>query len=625
MTDSLTNLEAVKPRGPKIFAGILAIVVLGAAAWFVWGREPGPIGEPEDASKLLIVDDAHDAAGMIPQLGFEVETGSLEGLAQRGREEGAGDFSSDIDAVLHLADVSGHGYVVFSDPSSLDFGSRPVAADSDDVQPHHRYAVFSVGTFATPNPKVTVDQSAQQPYGLPAYAELLRALFEQDKLAATLIGKSNLSMEAQPLYEKIRHAVKLKGAYALVDQRAKGLLARAEANLVEKEEAQPKPTRITQPLARGRARALANGWTLLFVRAATVQHPLDERAALHWPEQPKTFAENPTTQQRVRCPELDAWGTALRIDYNASGTAAVVRGDEGPPELYTLDAKTPGCGFTLQGTFDPSVARGADLSPKGRAAQLVSTDEAVVLEIYEAGEHAPQTWPLAGCSYASTPAWLDDVRVATVCTFSPPDEPDEPLDSDTEPQEPQESAWMYVVDTAAAQTFALPLSTSRRSSSVLPRFGNGARVLLRDSWPRSMTAIDFTASSWGALAKAPPLHPTLQRPPFVLDASAGIVALDPEAITQREIVWEEQGTDLVVSPDGESVTMQVDYIQNEGRNIAVLSLADGRFERIATNARVQHFHPHFTADGKHVVFNSFYDDRDDRIEVPQIAAVPSKG
>ena len=48
MTESLTNMEAVQPKGPKLFVAALALAAAGGVAWFFLGREPGPVGEPED-------------------------------------------------------------------------------------------------------------------------------------------------------------------------------------------------------------------------------------------------------------------------------------------------------------------------------------------------------------------------------------------------------------------------------------------------------------------------------------------------------------------------------------------------------------------------------------------------
>ena len=161
MTESLTNLEVVKPKGPKIFVGLLVLAAAAGVGWHFFGRTPGPIGEPEDAGRLLLVGTDDPATGMLEQMGFEVEQLPLADAGAAGRSAGSSD-QDDVDAALYYADSKGYGYVAFAGASQIDFGSRAVSAESASVGSDHRYAVFSVGDFAQPHPKVTVDPSPRR-------------------------------------------------------------------------------------------------------------------------------------------------------------------------------------------------------------------------------------------------------------------------------------------------------------------------------------------------------------------------------------------------------------------------------------------------------------------------------
>ena len=101
---SLTEMVAVRPRGPKIFLAILALAIVGGVVWFFFLRTPGPIGAEEDPGKVMIVGGEDRIAEEIVRLGFEVEHGTLDDLQARATAEVGGTGPA---AILTLADQLG--------------------------------------------------------------------------------------------------------------------------------------------------------------------------------------------------------------------------------------------------------------------------------------------------------------------------------------------------------------------------------------------------------------------------------------------------------------------------------------------------------------------------------------
>ncbi|MCA9709101.1 MAG: hypothetical protein KDK70_24875, partial [Myxococcales bacterium] len=273
---SLTNLQMVRPKGPKIFLGVLGIAIVGAGAWWLT-RPAGPVGEPEDPGKILVVgQDAADTAATLRDFGFGTDHGTFEALAAEGAKEAGG--KEGIEAILHLADLRGYGYVALEDPSARGIAGITVTGDSADVTADHAWAVFSVGELGMP-PKVTVDLE-QSVLPLPPYVQVLRAAFKQERLANTLFAENQLPMDAVELHARIQVAVDLHGAYAVIDRHIdKQVRARREA-VVDAEQADPKPVVLAGPMETTEAMALADGTVLSFVQGWHLDAPRDPEVSL---------------------------------------------------------------------------------------------------------------------------------------------------------------------------------------------------------------------------------------------------------------------------------------------------------------------------------------------------------
>ncbi len=616
VTESLANMEAVKPKGPKIFVGLLGLVAAGGVAWYFLGREPGPVGEPEDPSKLLLVGTDDPATPMLEQMGFDVEQLSMSEAASQGRSAG-NKADDDVDAALYYADSKGYGYVAFAGASEIDFGSREVSPESAVVSKHHRYAVFSVGDLANPVTTVTVDPSPRL-YDVPAHAELVRALFEQEKLAATLVGENNLSMEAQPLFERIQAAVELKGAFGLVEQKAVSAQTRLREYVVDAEEADPKPTMLTKDVERGHAYALANGSALLLLDAPVLQDPTTHEVRLEWTSDTRAWSVDLSTGERTRCEAGDRIRPgSVRVEAN--GAALLSRWGDDELMVFTVDPKSTGCALKTAGTISDGDSAWGQANASGRVVRAATDGEEIVAELHTPDDAHPQAWSLSGCTLVSRPIWLSPTHIATACEYRPPEPTfDDDGDTDTDAEEPARQAeptepepepiveqrWIYMVDTTDGTTLAYPLPEDHGYTPKLSlRPTKGGLVVLAE---RGINLVSYTFGSDAAgLFAAPPTDPERAKPAFV-EGKGIVTALLPTAATATVLEFEESVGDFVVAPDGSALLFGADRSGEFDRNLALYDFASGRTRRIAINEWARHDDPTFGPDSRTVVFNSTY-------------------
>ncbi len=605
-------MEAVKPKGPKLFMAALVLAVAGGVGWYVFGREPGPVGEPEDPTKVLLIAGKDPTPPMLGQLGFSVARLELAAAAAEGRRAGA-KAGDDIDAALYLADTKGCGYVAFADAGSIDFGNRTVSTDSATIAKDRRYAVFSVGDFAPSGSKVTVDPNPRL-YEVPPYVELLRALFEQDKLAATLVGENKLSIEAKPLFERVEAAVKLKGAYGLVEHKARASSKRLQEYVVDSEEATPKPELLAQGLERSHGHALANGSVLLLVDPVILEDPTSDDVKLHWAGDTRAWVLDPKTAQRSRCEAGDRLRPSNMAVY-AGGSALVSAWGDDEAMVWTVDARTPGCALTQAGTIAAGQHGWGHANAEGKVARAAAGEDGIVAEIHTPDAEHPQAWPLPGCTAATHPIWLDATHVATACEFRPPEPDFSPIDGiDATPPGTEDTdlptqvvplqRWLYLLSLEDGSLLALPLPERHTYNPELwyrPRKG-GLEVLAEGAGGLVTYGFDTDV---GTLFAAPPLDTELPHPAFVVDASLGVRALRADAARASEIALESTPRQLTASPDGTLVAFTVDAGTEFEQNLAVYDFAKKTTKRVAVNEWARHFGPSFTTDGS-LVFNSTY-------------------
>jgi len=546
---SLTNIQMVRPKGPKIFLGILGIAAVGAAAWW-FTRPAGPVGQPDEPSRILVVGpDAASTAEALREFGFDTEHGEYDALAAEGAGGAAG--TEGIEAILHLADERGFGYVALEDPSTHGMASITVTGDSADVSADHGWAVFSVGDLGMP-PTVTVD-GAQTVLPRPDYVQVLRAAFKHERLANTLFSESRLPIDAVELHAKIQRAVDLHGAYAMLDRRIdKEVRAREEA-LVEAEQAEPVPALLAQPMETTESIALGDGTVLSLVQGQRLDSPRDPEVSLQPSPELQLWYHPPGSTalgERQRC-------TAVRGGLLPVGGAehvlspaadALLLEASGGLELWALDVSAQACAFTRKGKVP--VAAGYDHTwgmphASGRVLRPSTPPEGLAVSVWTAGEDLPQIVKMPGCTRLGEPAWIDAEHFAVSCQFQPPqpdpyaalDDVDDPyVDEEEEAQPPEgqtaavdeppppppEQAWIYVVRRIDGWIVALPGTAMGEHTGVVglhPIPGaSGLHLVATHPWADKLHRVRFEGDMAALFAAAAPTFETL----MLRDADAGV-------------------------------------------------------------------------------------------------------
>lgn len=690
---SLTGIRVVRPRGPRIFLGVLGLAVVAGLVWLFFLRPKGPIGAAEDPGKVLVVggDEAQAAARALAELGFQTTAMTLAETEAKARE--AGDELTGPQAALRVADREGIGYVAFERPSELSFGDLKVAAGSTGATEAHRWAVFSVGDLGTP-PKATVGRGDEPLVELPSWVELMRAIFEQERAAATLFAESQLPMEAIALHKQIQAAVEMQGAYGSLEGKAKRLARERQERLVAAETAEPRPVILGEPLEESRALPLPDGGVLAFVRPRIVEGELDASMELAMLKSRQIWVYPPgawDTASRTRCEALR--GGVLpdtRAHWIAEARGHAIMFDIGDAwDVWTFDtsAETT-CAFTRAGSIPERAddERAESLAADGRVARNVEEGTARSLRIHDP-RGASKTIELPGCTAVSAPRWIDADHVVLSCEYDPevlePEEKqdtdgDEPLDlvddgndddaepparpSDLEapeeaPDLPPRQVWIYLVNVTTPGVAAIPTARFQPDASriaplpvgspdaleLLLQSASGDRFLGKLKAKRSVAALPSSPPADSAVDSAPDstvdsavdsaVDSTVDsaaRPAFVPeDAAIPVVAL-ADAELEVDLFDIDASGAHDVSPDGRWLVREVSpdtHVDPHGYDIALVELRSGATEKIvASSDRAGHVDPHFTADGRHVIFESRYPvDIGSSLEsVAQILALPAR-
>ncbi|MCA9656172.1 MAG: hypothetical protein H6712_16095 [Myxococcales bacterium] len=642
---SLTNIQMVRPKGPKVFLAVLGLGVIGAGAWWLT-RPAGPVGEPEDPRKLLVVGGEDGVASTLGELGFVAEQGSFEELAAAGTKDGAS--GEGIEAILHYADVRGFGYVAVADPIGHGVSGITITGDSADVTEQDQWAVFSVGDLGMP-PKVTV-QPKDSELELPGYVQVLRAAFVQDRLANTLFAENQLPMDAVELQPKITAAIELFGAYQNLDRRVtKDLRAREEA-VVEGETIEPKPVVLAKALEMTESLALADGTVLSLVQSWHLDDPWDPEVSLEADTELELWfqpAASSEPSDRERCSSLRGGVLPLSGDQRAlspRADAMLIESSSGGLEVWTLDVAAAACQWQRKGKL-PS-PRADELSwgvpdGSGRVLRGAIHEDGPAIHLWEPGREQPQVIAAPGCSETSAPVWLDAEHLAFACHWQPPvlDELDSPyddyggyddyedeVDEDVEvedvdpaavedepapPPPPPEQVWIYVVRLGDQKTVAVPgTALGEHVGGYSLRAVPGAKgldLLAVHPWNDELVRVRSTGDLGSLLAGAEATFSALAE----ADAAAAIAvpsatpgmdpAVDPAAAPGADPGADPSASPVVAAPEPEAPLLRPAFVP-VGSMVAALA-EDGL--TIATlTVTGDHDTLSLSADGTQLVFVS---------------------
>ncbi len=650
---SLTNIRMVRPKGPKIFLGVLAVALVAGVAWW-FTRPPSPTGETDEPHRIMVVDGDPDIAASLRELGFDASHGTFDGL--QGEASGSG-----IEGILRLADERGIGYVAVHEPASRGI-AMTVTGDSDNVSAEHDWAVFTVGDLGMP-PRVTAipERSALT---LPPYIAVLKAAFRQQRLASTLFAEQALPMDAVELHAKIKPAVELHGAYAVLEQRVKREVRTRTEVLIDGDTGSTAPL-LADSLERSAALPLADGTTLAMVRRSRLDSPRDPEVSLQPVADVELWYYPPGSTElteRKRCSSLR--GGTLPLDSSSyipsTAVDALLLESGSGLELWSLETQAAACSFTRKGGVPHAdgVEHGWGTPHRsGRVLRPASEAEGMAVRVWTAGQDVPETILLPGCTRVGDPLWLDGEHFAISCAYSPPAEnpwddiADDELEDGEDPaaQEPRpepvpEQSWIYVVRIADQHMLAFPtealgaykgvyalhavpgpqldllarhpyehkLARVRAAHGVSRLFASmqDTFIALQAEQPddAAPAAGDGTAPPADEGAGDPPAAaPSSVQPAFV-PAGAMVVAMAADGLEVSEVTLQASPEDLAVSPDGKHLLHGTgDGSRGHGHALYLVPLDGSQPRMLANNPQADHGRALFTADSTSVVFNSFYD------------------
>lgn len=576
----------------------LAALLLGAGGLVWWNSRPGPIGNSEQAERVLVVPAAQwRYKAYLEKWGFVAQEGRLQTMVDELREKLPESTETGPAAVLKLADWAGFAYVAFEDPAQLDFSGLDIDGGLPTFEPHHRFAVVSAGDYAFPH-KLTVSAEPSKYMSGPDL-DLLSALFAQEPLASTLRDDPRNGPDVIVLRTKVQEGIHAVEAVKDAEATIAKIADKARALLVDKEQGDPKPGLLGGVHESLNPIALADGGTLLLSRAIHFSSSTGFNADLDldrtWQFLYVPAGADPIAG-RVPCISLlggsfDESGQRPSFRFSPRGDALLLH-SEGRAQLFRLESGA--CNFTHLGDITVPLARGEDPGephPSGAVARARRDGAESVVYLVKPGDEVPQELARTAATAFSLPVWLaDDALVAAGSPiaddtfhdglfFLSPAHPDRLLRID---------AQNFNAATQIQQVAPAPADAGRPRVLVKVWGSNGVQ-LFRADLPKPVAEL-FTDAL--AAADKNPL------PSEVRDGMEPLVLpLDTEGWTFAPLVSEISAADPVASADGRLVTFA------SAGEIYVVPLTGGPVRALTHNELDDHT-PMFSADGKTIVFRT---------------------
>lgn len=589
-------------RSKPLLLGLVVAAALVGATWS-WAEQKG-VGAPDEATNVMVVaDGGFDHVGLLDRAGFnhpvQASLAELEARAVKLELDGEG-----IEAVLALADEQGYGFVAFVDPQGLDFSDIELQDDAPEIGPDTRYAVLSVGDLAFPH-HLSVDPAASEVVTMPGLG-LLQALYAQSRLEP-----ERELLEHHPTVEELQLQTAIEPGLFLV-RRVAQLESTASNLAVDIERRISKgATPLGVPMESGAPLALPDGGVLSIVQDVSIVSrdafllDYELAPALRLEYTPAgTLYEGP--DRRVRCEALA--GGELAVDefpeLVASPRGDVILVHTASKGLEVWLAHEGGrCAFQRAGVLPSPIEGEKDLgvpSASGRIARTgIDSTGSSRLRLYDPGVSAEKVAPIELAALSNTrlgkPMWLGERHVVIGGrTWGDPE------------VEPHDAVFVYSVDHPGRvlRFDATLFGDGVRFRQMAPLAGEQHAFLLttRES-PTRVFRIELGSEIDAVFERE--LEPQMVDG-MEVEPSPLIVLGDEEF--RRELLHEGGSlADPVVSPDGSWVVFS-HHAEDEPAttaDIAALRLDPPATElKILTSGPAEDRKPRFTADGKHVVFET---------------------
>ncbi|MCA9694628.1 MAG: hypothetical protein KC636_33930 [Myxococcales bacterium] len=678
----VTDLQMLRKaqRSKLVVVALLAAAGVAAAVY----SSSGPEGRSDDPAAIFVVRSGERApvdgakgeparlgfdpyAPTLRRLGFTVTEGSFDNFVARARERIADADDSDIEAILRLADWTGHAYVAFEDPAALDLSELDLVGATVDASTG--FAVISVGDYGSPR-TLTVPASRSSAHR-GRELDLLTALFAQRPLVEVADPEAKDPHEIFALRTRLEFALERLAEIQAADENLAAARQRTRARLLEGERGAPTPTLLgaserDAPLESVIPIALADGGILSFVRP--VELVTDDGVATRVaPGETWQLYYNPpgtdAAADRQRCTslrggEVKVAADTARFRFAVAGDALLI--DDGEtPRLYTLagqvGATRAPCSFVELGPARFLAGNRGNLGvPHGSGAVARTHEEggAHVVSVLDLTTPTPQLTELLRTPESvelREPVWLDarhlaapiherDGQFAGVALLSR-DHPGELVLIPADAFEDAEEVWQVAavppgpdgiiqaatadaprvaarLVVAAARSFSSARLHRLDLSLTYEELFRAALAFDVDRGDARLAEVDVAADDDVALAldeAAPPEG----EPKVIYDEPRPSGFTDHFSIGPRvHVFWpfadaavlldEHTGvTDPSVSPDGARVVFQID-LGHEGHEIAALPLVGEGGLAVLTDNDLDDHTPVFTADGARVVFRTRY-------------------
>ena len=601
---SSTDLETLRRsgRGKFIVLGVLIAGALGAAAWTFLKK--GGIGNPEEAGKVLVVTrGTHVGVSLtLKEAGFETGEGTLDAWVNKAKDDVPELEVTGVAAVMALADRFGWGFVVFESPSEVDFSGLEFEGGAPTIPADTKWAAVSVGDFAFPH--VLTRNPAPSEVLRDGSLPLLQALFEQKQLAA-LRKPESLAVDQLQLRDKLEEALRRLDQIPDAERLGEKVVTDIDKTLADSDRLEPKPTRVGATLESLTAQPLADGSVLSIGRSLAVVTRDAVRADLDLGDAETFLVGAPMAAATDRVPCTGLAGGSVQVGdlralaWSDDGSTVLLSTSASGDSLWTLDAAKPGvCAWSKLGTV-PLPRVGLDGPPvpsrSGRVARVGSIDGRGVVVVARPGEPDVELGMLES-TVLSNLVWLDDEHLAAVADY-----------------EVDNSAWIAVFSLRdPTRVVVMPAAVADSSQGISQIAAvPGRSALVAVTFDGRLVRIDLP-STLAELIASPPM--AADKLPLVAPGRPTIYELDRGRFTSKTLTDQDGISDLVVARDGKRAAMTVrgESVDPDAPNdgeIAVVDLETGGL-RLLTRNDLRDDDPAFTADGRHIVFET-------RVEMPR--------